>query len=107
MVENVAASNDWTISLKALADESRLRIISALMKGPLNVNAIDDKLQLSQYNVSKHLRILREAGLVDSEIKGNRREYFIAPRFRKQLARNRNVLDLGCCTFRFDRLPRK
>ena len=77
------------------------------MKGPLNVNAIDDKLQLSQYNVSKHLRILREAGLVDSEVKGNRREYFIAPRLRKQLTRNRNVLDLGCCTFRFDRLPKK
>lgn len=76
------------------------------MKRPLTVNAVGEKLDLSQYNVSKHLRILREAGLVDLEIKGNQREYFIAEPFRKQLARNQNVLDLGCCTFNFNRLPK-
>jgi len=103
----MAAPSPWTTSLKALADDSRLRILSELMKRPVNVNALGEKLNLSQYNVSKHLRILREAGLVYSEIKGNRREYFIAPPFRAQLARNQNVLDLGCCTFRFDRLFKK
>ncbi len=77
------------------------------MKRPLNVNALSKKLELSQYNVSKHLKVLREAGLVDSEVKGSWREYFIAERFSGQLTRNRNVLDLGCCTFRFDRLPKK
>ena len=103
----MAISRDWITSLKALADDSRLRILSALIKRPFSVNALGDELGLSQYNVSKHLRILREAGLVDSEIKGNRREYFIAAPFRRQLARKRNVLDLGCCTFRFDRLFKK
>ncbi len=101
------ARSEWTTSLKALADDSRLRIVAALVKRPLNVNALSETLELSQYNVSKHLKILREAGLVDSEIKGSHREYFIAEPFSKQLARNRNVLDLGCCTFRFDRLPKK
>lgn len=98
---------DWTTSLKALADDSRLRILSALIKQSLDVNSLGEKLGLSQYNVSKHLRILREAGLVASEIKGSRREYFIAEPFRRKLARNRNVLDLGCCMFRFDRLINK
>jgi len=99
----VAARSDWATSLKALADDSRLRILAALMKRPLSVNALGEKLDSSQYNVSKHLKVLREAGLVDLEIKGNRREYFIAPALRRRLANNRNVLDLGCCTFRFDR----
>ena len=103
----MAAGSDWTTLLKALADDSRLRILSALLKRSFTVNALGEKLDLSQYNVSKHLRILREAGLVGSETQGNRREYFVAARFRRQLARNRNVLDLGCCTFRFDRLKKK
>lgn len=102
----MADKSDWTIPLKALADESRLRIVSLLIKQPLHVNAIAGELGTSQYNISKHLRILREAGLVDCEVKANRREYIIADRLRKRLASNRNVLDLGCCTFRFDRLRR-
>lgn len=92
--------------MKALADDSRLRILSNLMVGPCGVNALGEKMGLSQYNVSKHLRILREAQLVDSVVKGNRREYVIAAAFRRRLARNRNVLDLGCCAFRFDQFPK-
>ncbi len=103
----MATRSPWTTSLKALADESRLRIVAALMTRPCNVNALSEELALSQYNVSKHLRILREAGLVESEVKGNRREYLIAAPFRRRLARNRNVLDLGCCTFRFDHFLKK
>lgn len=101
------ASNDWVTRLKALADESRLRILSALLRRRYSVNELGEKVHASQYNVSKHLRILREAGLVDAQINGNRREYFIAKSFRTHLARNRNVLDLGCCVFRFDKLPPK
>jgi DNA-binding transcriptional ArsR family regulator len=103
----VAITSEWTTQLKALADESRLRIVSALIKQPLHVNALAEQLGTSQYNISKHLRILREAGLVDCEIKANRREYVVARRLRRKLVRQQNVLDLGCCTFRFDRLPKK
>jgi DNA-binding transcriptional ArsR family regulator len=105
--KRVEPETDWTIPLKALADESRLQIISALIKAPLHVNALAEIIGTSQYNVSKHLRILRGAGLVDCEVKANRREYVIAPRLRRRLASNRNVLDLGCCTFRFDRFAKK
>lgn len=103
----MARKSDWTIQLKALADESRLRILGALIKQPLHVNALAEELGTSQYNVSKHLRILREAELVDCEIKANRREYLIAAHLRRRLSRNRNVLDLGCCTFRFDQFLKK
>lgn len=95
------------MQLRALADESRLRIMSHLLKHPLHVNALAEALGTSQYNVSKHLRVLREAGLVDCEIKANRREYVIADRFRSRLKQKSNELDLGCCTFRFDHLAKK
>ena len=97
----------WVTRLKALSDESRLRIVGALVSKQLSVNEITEKLHLSQYNVSKHLRILREAGIVDLKPNFNRREYFIAPKFRRHLARNKNELDLGCCVFRFDQFPRR
>jgi|WetSurMetagenome_2_1015567.scaffolds.fasta_scaffold01242_6 SAM-dependent methyltransferase len=48
----------------ALSDLNRLRIISILHKGPLNVSEICSVLGLSQSNASRHLKALHEAGLV-------------------------------------------
>ncbi len=67
--------NQWITALKALADRSRLRIIRTLLEQPLTVNDLSERLGISQYNVSKHLRILREAGLVEATKMANRREY--------------------------------
>ena len=89
--------------LKALADNTRWRIVRALLDESLTVGEITERLKNSQYNISKHLRILREAGIVESEKKGKQVECRIVPAFRKRLAQNQNTLDLGCCTFRFDR----
>ena len=97
--------SDCTDILKALADRSRMRIVKALLAESRGVNELAGALDISQYNVSKHLRILREAGIVDVEPDGTRREYGIAAAFRKRLAREGPVLDFGCCTFRFDQLP--
>ena len=47
--------------LKALADETRWRAVKELPAGPLTVNELSYRLGASQYNISKHLRILREA----------------------------------------------
>ncbi|HSP06007.1 MAG TPA: metalloregulator ArsR/SmtB family transcription factor [Acidobacteriota bacterium] len=60
---------------KALSDETRLRIVQLLQKGELCVCEIVDSLGLPQYQVSKHLTILRFAGLVDFERKGTRIHY--------------------------------
>ena len=93
----------WITALKALADRSRLRIIRTLLDQALTVNDISERLGISQYNVSKHLRILREAGLVEATKLANRREYAILSQHRGQ--DGAAVLDLGCFVFRFDEMP--
>ena len=94
----------WIISLKALADRSRLRIVRTLLEQPLTVNDLSDRLGISQYNVSKHLRILREAGLVEATKIANRREYAIPSQHRGRTS-GAAVLDLGCLVFHFDEPP--
>ena len=97
---------DCIAALKALGELNRMRIVRLLLKEQLGVNQISERLEISQYNVSKHLRVLKEAGLVEMEKQGQQRLYAVVPRLKNQLAASRNVLELGCCTFRFDKLPK-
>lgn len=97
---------DCISALKALGEENRMRIVRMLLKKQHSVNDIAESLGITQYNVSKHLRILREAGLLEQEKLGQQRLYTLAADFRAHLAENKNVLDLGCCTFDFTKLPR-
>jgi len=98
--------SDCIAALKALGEETRLRILRLLFKEQLSVNEISDRLGVSQYNVSKHLRVMREAGLLEIEKNGKQRLYSVSHEFRNQMTVNKNVLDLGCCTFRCDQLPK-
>ena len=91
--------------LKALADDTRWRIVRELLASSRTVGEVVQRLEVSQYNVSKHLRILREAGIVETSREGKRVHCSVAEDFRKRLTRNETVLDLGCCTFRFDQSP--
>lgn len=50
---------------KALGDETRLRIVALLAHGELCVCHLEEALRVSQPNVSRHLAILRAAGVVD------------------------------------------
>jgi DNA-binding transcriptional ArsR family regulator len=52
-------------TLTALAEPNRLRIVEFLRLGPQPVGEIGDALGLRQPQVSKHLRVLKAAGLVD------------------------------------------
>ena len=52
---------------KALSDPSRLRIIHALRGGPHTVTDLVHETHLGQTNVSKHLAVLRSAGLVERQ----------------------------------------
>lgn len=58
--------------LKALADETRLRMLDLLVQHgePLCVCEITEQFDLSQSTISHHLRLLREAGLIDGERRG-------------------------------------
>jgi len=98
-------ADDCTDVLKALADRTRQRIVKALLAGDTGVNELTEQLGLTQYNTSKHLRVLKEAGIVDVRALGQRREYFIATTFRRKIEQEGVTLDFGCCTFRMDRLP--
>ena len=61
--------------LSALAEPNRLRIIQLIRQGPLSVGEIADRLGLSQPQVSKHLRVLHDAGIVEVQAIANRRIY--------------------------------
>ncbi|MBU43600.1 MAG: ArsR family transcriptional regulator [Spirochaetaceae bacterium] len=69
--------------LKSLADESRLRIVRLLLKGPLHVNEILEVLQMGQSRVSRHLKILADAGLLAGRREGSRIYYGISPEIRQ------------------------
>ncbi len=56
--------------LKAMADPTRLQILHCLHEGELCVSSILDEVGGSQANVSKHLSVLRRAGLVDCRREG-------------------------------------
>lgn len=59
----------------ALGDPNRRSIVAMLAGGPQSVREIADQLPISRPAVSRHLRLLREAGLVTSEAQGTRRLY--------------------------------
>ena len=93
-------------ALKALADETRLRMLRLLLKEQLSVNQISERLKVSAYNASKHLRVMREAGLLETEKHGQQRLYRVPKKLKSQMEANADTLDLGCCTFRIDKLPK-
>jgi DNA-binding transcriptional ArsR family regulator len=62
-----------------IAEPSRRAILSLLASSEQSVGDIEEHLRLSQPSVSKHLRVLREAGFVESRVDAQRRLYRIRP----------------------------
>jgi DNA-binding transcriptional ArsR family regulator len=62
-----------------IAEPNRRAILSLLASSERSVGEIEEQLQLPQPSVSKHLRVLREAGFVESRIDAQRRLYRIRP----------------------------
>lgn len=62
-------------TLSALSEPNRLQIVELLREGPLTVGEIAERLHLHQPQVSKHLRVLSEAGIVEVQPVANRRIY--------------------------------
>jgi DNA-binding transcriptional ArsR family regulator len=62
-------------TMDVLADSSRRRILGALLEGEKPVQALVTLLDISQPAVSKHLRVMRDAGLVAVRPDGQRRLY--------------------------------
>lgn len=72
-------------TLSALAEPSRLRIVELLRDNPRPVGEIATRLRMRQPQVSKHLRVLAEAGIVDMRPKAQQHVYHLAPKPFKQL----------------------
>lgn len=69
-------------TLKALSEESRLRILALLIDGDLCVCDIESELNMTQSNVSRHLSALKSSGIVDSRKKAQWAYYGINEQFK-------------------------
>ncbi|WP_395695445.1 ArsR/SmtB family transcription factor [Nocardioides sp.] len=65
--------------LHALADRSRRTVLEILRDHPATAGELADALPIARPGVSRHLRVLREAGLVDVRQEAQRRIYTIRP----------------------------
>jgi len=89
---------------EVLAEPSRRAILGLLASSELSVGEIERQLGMPQPTVSKHLRVLREAGFVEAEVDAQRRLYrlrfeplrevddWLAP-FRRRWARHLDALE--------------
>ncbi|GIW95975.1 MAG: transcriptional regulator [Pirellulaceae bacterium] len=87
--------------LKILADPTRLAILRILVDGPKHVGEVNEVLALEPTLLSHHLRVLREAGLVEAQRDGKAVLYRIAPGVLVK-RRGGTALDIGCCKLSFD-----
>ena len=91
--------------LRALSDESRWRIVRLLtsLSDPLTLGDLAARLELSDYNASRHVHILAEVGIVTISREGRFKWIGIAPGFRSRIRSQPDsaVLDIGCCRFDF------
>jgi DNA-binding transcriptional ArsR family regulator len=62
-----------------IAEPNRRAILSLLVSSQHSVGELERRLRMPQPNVSKHLRVLREAGFVESRVDAQRRLYRLKP----------------------------
>jgi DNA-binding transcriptional ArsR family regulator len=79
MLDVVARASTTSDVFNAVADVHRREILDALINGEKPVGAIVNALSMSQPQVSKHLRVLSEVGLVRSRAEGRLRLYRLEP----------------------------
>ncbi len=70
---------------EVLAEPQRRRILELLREADRPVGDLVEQLGMSQPGVSKHLRVLREAGLVEARVDAQRRLYRVCPEPLKEI----------------------
>ncbi|HEV3079968.1 MAG TPA: metalloregulator ArsR/SmtB family transcription factor [Gemmataceae bacterium] len=85
--------------LRAVADPERLRIIQCLRGGPKHVSQLAELLDEEVVNVSHHLGVLRQAGVVQDEKQGRFVLYRLHPDVFQatKTSRAEDYLNFGCC----------
>lgn len=86
--------------LKVLADDTRLAVVKQLIHGPKHVGEINRELQVEQTLLSHHLKVLREAGIVEAHREGKAMCYRLAPHVESR--RRGETIELGCCRLVFE-----
>jgi DNA-binding transcriptional ArsR family regulator len=66
-------------AFEIIAEPNRRAILSLLVSSQQSVGEIERQLRMSQPTVSKHLRVLRDAGFVESKVDAQRRLYRLKP----------------------------
>jgi DNA-binding transcriptional ArsR family regulator len=66
-------------SFAIIAEPTRRTILSLLASSDRSVGELERRLRMPQTSVSKHLRVLREAGFVESRVEAQRRVYRLRP----------------------------
>jgi DNA-binding transcriptional ArsR family regulator len=99
---NMLTLSQCAMVLKAVGDETRLRILESLLVGEKCVTDLVQELRCSQPHASHHLRILRDSGLVEGHREGKQVCYRVSPAIQRALKnRQGQALDFGCCELRF------
>ncbi|MCL1876174.1 MAG: metalloregulator ArsR/SmtB family transcription factor [Synergistaceae bacterium] len=98
---------DRSLLLKAIADETRMKILTLLLKHNYCVRALARNLELTEATVSQHLKVLREAGLIFGEKRGYFMHYDVERAVLRELAGEIKALatverevctpENGCC----------
>lgn len=70
---------------EVIAEPNRRAILGLLAVSDMSVSDIESRLKMSQPTVSKHLRVLRDAGIVEAQINAQRRLYRIKPEPLKEV----------------------
>jgi DNA-binding transcriptional ArsR family regulator len=76
-----------TDAFQVLSDPTRRRVIEALWAGERSVSDIVETVEIRQSGVSRHLRLLHEAGFVQSRPEGQKRLYSLRPEPFRELDR--------------------
>jgi len=90
---------DCASRLKVLADRTRLGVMEALLEGPRHVHELMELLDVEQSLLSHHLRVLRDAELVEALRDGKSMCYRLAP--GAVVRTGDKAIDLGCCALSF------
>jgi DNA-binding transcriptional ArsR family regulator len=101
--KDTGSSSTYARRLKALADPHRWSVIDLLMDNPKTVADLLEHLGLEQSLLSHHLRILRQAGIVESRREGKKVRYRLSEAV--SWSGPGRGLDLGCCRLEMKQVP--
>lgn len=100
LAKNQSPVVDCAAFLKVLADQTRLAVVRLLIRKSLTVSELNDSLGIEQTLLSHHLRVLRDAAIVQCQREGRAIRYSLSSDVKSH--RRGSAIDLGCCRIVFD-----